>query len=165
MECDVCFYTFYEEDDFFPLHCCKNNRVCQSCLQLLLIPQCPFCRSNLPHLQDKKCSISYTNTQTFFSRDLEYYINPYDEYYTDSRALRRQMKRIRKLKEREEHDRRNRYLQLMHHEESKSELVRQIKEDIHHYHQEDDIFSMEEEDEISSEGNTMVSLHQKDNPF
>jgi len=75
------------------------------------------------------------------------------------------MKRIRKLKEREEHDRRNRYLQLMHHEESKSELVRQIKEDIHHYHQEDDIFSMEEEDEISSEGNTMVSLHQKDNPF
>jgi len=150
MECDVCFYTFSQEDDFFELSCCKNNRVCQSCIQLLLIPQCPFCRASLslPCTADRKLSISYTSRDTLYGNDSDYYINPYDEYYTDSRALRRQMKRIRKLREREAHDRRNRYLHLInttnslssfdtpssHHNHQRNEVQQHIREELQQYH-------------------------------
>jgi hypothetical protein len=62
-------------------------------------------------------------------------LDPMDELYTDSRILRRQMKRLRKLQERERESENNRRLNMVMHEsrkeasKRKKEIQDQIKED------------------------------------
>lgn len=119
-ECDICCFS-QTLSDFYSLSCCKNNKVCNSCIKLLTVALCPFCRQIIPNLDNKRLALSCNSTD----RDLEYYsnlynttyqnsfdnnlsinhqsylINPLDDSFTDSRILRRHIRRIRKLEERE----------------------------------------------------------------
>lgn len=137
MNCDVCFYSC-QESELFDLICCKNNNLCILCLDLLLIPQCPFCRTPLDYKKEKIKSQSFTHSHLLYDIDSIYLINPYDNSYKDSRTLQRQIKKIRKLLERNQHDERNKYLNLFHQENKKS-IKKLIKQKI-----EEEIFLMED---------------------
>lgn len=110
-ECGICFYEVAREK-FFDLVCCgNNNRMCKYCLELLLVPLCPFCRTRIPGLPDKEDAMQFRGAISLDSYTLlppMYALNPMDDSYVDSRILRRQMKRLRKLQERERNDNRNR---------------------------------------------------------
>jgi hypothetical protein len=138
MECGIC-YFFLESSEFFPLQCCKNNNVCLHCIELLTTPLCPFCRARIPNLDDKRLAISHSPAPSNTLSLNLYSINPYDDAYIDSRSLRRQMKRIRKLQERERDIAYSRYMSSVtrhNRTQKKQELDAQIKE-------ERDIFDME----------------------
>jgi len=122
-DCDICYFS-QSPDCFYQLDCCKNNKVCTGCIDLLTVALCPFCRKIIPNLENKQTSIScstdmsdleyysrlynttYTNNidNTDANINYQYYlINPLDDYYADSRILRRHIRRMRKLEQRE-HD-------------------------------------------------------------
>lgn len=130
MECNICYFN-YPIDDFFVLQCCKNNNVCKQCINLLTTPLCPFCRTKISELSDKRMAYSYPNTSHI--PNLDYFINPYDDTYIDSRILRRQMKRLRKLQERERDRIYNQNLATayrLNKQSNKKEIQKQIKDDI-----------------------------------
>jgi len=101
MECGICYFSVQSEN-IFHLSCCKNNYVCLDCIHLLTTPLCPFCRARIQSLPDKRIAHSYQEPTTYpFIHHNETFINPFDDMYLNSRSLRRQMKRLRKLQERE----------------------------------------------------------------
>lgn len=126
MDCGICYFTF-PDYDFFQLFCCKNNFVCMQCINLLTTPLCPFCRARIPSLQEKRFAISYQETS--ISRIPIYTIDPLDDNYLDSRILRRQMKRLRKLQERERDQLRNQQLVQEFKRKKNRELELQIQEE------------------------------------
>ena len=137
MDCSICYFTFSSHKQFHELQCCKNNLICLHCVELLLSPVCPFCRAPMPHLSYKNpklLSSSVPTTSTIYWNDLQ--LNPFDDVYTDSRILRRQMKRIRKLQERERQRLYNQQLNIVL-KQSKTHLKREIdnhiKEDYDSY--------------------------------
>jgi hypothetical protein len=70
-----------------------------------------------------------------------------DDIYTDSRILRRHMKRLRKLQERERDALRNRQLSEIYRENKqhyRREMARQISEEKRFYEEEQDQFSMDD---------------------
>jgi len=121
-DCDICCFP-QTLSEFYNLSCCKNNKVCNSCIKLLTVALCPFCRQIIPNLDNKRVAVSCNNTeydlayysnlynttyqdnmgnQTNTNTNYQYYlINPLDDHYTDSRILRRHIRRMRKLEERE----------------------------------------------------------------
>jgi hypothetical protein len=130
MECNICYFD-YPHNDFFVLQCCKNNNVCKQCINLLITPLCPFCRTIISELSDKRMAYSYPTNSHISNND--YFINPYDDTYIDSRILRRQMKRIRKLQERERDRLYNQNIAMayrLNKQSNKKEIQKQIKEDI-----------------------------------
>jgi len=131
MECNICYFYFLKED-FFELACCKNNLVCKDCIDLLLTPQCPFCRTHIQGLSEKRMATSYSApTQPIMNTSL--FIDPYDDIYIDSRTLRRQMKRIRKLQERERDKLNNQNLMLaykLNKQANKKEINQDMKEQL-----------------------------------
>ena len=144
--CDICFYEM-GRDELFILQCCKNNSMCLKCLDLLTKSLCPFCRT--PFEYDKpRISRSYEEPLSWVSSHDQYFftdpytpINPYDDYYTDSRILRRAIKRLRKLQERELHNSRNRDLNRAINSSIRSErtfLQKMVTEGIEIYHLEKD---------------------------
>jgi hypothetical protein len=132
MECGICYYS-HPIEEIFELFCCKNNHVCQQCIKLLVVPLCPFCRTKIPGLENKRMAVSYENpSMTFFNQD---FIDPRDDIYIDSRILRRQMKRLRKLQERERERIFNRNLSAAYRNSKKSmknSLQQEIREEQFH---------------------------------
>ena len=157
MECGICYFSF-EKEEFFELRCCKNNHVCKSCLDLLITPLCPFCRARIEGLEGKRASISYEPPSSmmmggnsgFFSSSSLPLIDPLDDMYTDSRILRRQMKRLRKLQERERDRLHNRNLSFVMREnkkKTKARINREIEEDQSFFMEEENNERGEEEDD------------------
>lgn len=144
MDCSICYFSYPAPEDFFELTCCKNNLICHHCIKLLYTPICPFCRtsiSNYPGSPLLSISAPITNNYWF-----NYQINPLDDTYVDSRILRRRMKRLRKLQERER-DRQNNIIYSQTIKESKNhykkEIERIISSDYDSYKYNDIIFNME----------------------
>lgn len=98
-DCDICYETSMS---IISLTCCKKSKkICDSCLNCLKTPLCPWCRveldkqllKNNKNINSKSLPIpgliqswgEYIDNQTT--------INPYS--YDDSRRLRRQMRRLR----------------------------------------------------------------------
>jgi len=94
-------------------------------------PLCPYCRTMIPSLSDiKRHAVSYQQP-TIYPHVSVININPFDDIYLDSRILRRQMKRLRKLQERER-DRLNNQQLASAYRNSKKEhrkIAEQIKEE------------------------------------
>lgn len=107
-------------------------------------PLCPYCRTMIPSLSEtKRFAISYQQPATYPQVsviNVNLYINPLDDTYLDSRILRRQMKRLRKLQERERDRLNNQQLSLAY-RNSKKEHKREIAEQIQ---EEKEIFEMDE---------------------
>ena len=147
MDCGICYFTFPIQD-FFQLECCKNNNVCRQCIELLTNPLCPYCRAHIPSLSGKRLAVSYQDTTISSPRVYQpFQLDPMDDIYTDSRILRRQMKRLRKLQERERDALRNRQLSEIYKENKqhyRREMTRQISEDKSSYDEEQDQFSMDD---------------------
>jgi hypothetical protein len=160
-ECGICFYEVAQEK-FHPLECCQNrNRMCNYCLELLIVPLCPFCRTRIPGLPDKEDPQQFRGAVSLDSYSLLpplYVLNPLDDSYLDSRILRRQMKRLRKMQERERHNDMNRRTNYLLNERKKREQQQkrddredEIKVGLDLYHasvketeeEEEDIFEME----------------------
>lgn len=152
-ECKICYYEFLSSE-FYELRCCRNhNRVCRHCIDLLIVPLCPFCRTRIEGLPDR--SPQFRGATSLDSSDIWnasnfdssfHFVNPMDDSYLDSRILRRQMKRLRKLQERERQADQNRRINTTFNEtireKKKKDLQQQIRE-------EQEIFDMEQEEESS----------------
>lgn len=126
MDCGIC-YSVLPPDAFYTLTCCKNNHACKDCIDLLLVPLCPFCRARLS-LPAKRMAISLPSSGPTH----EFWIDPMDVLYTDSRILRRQMRRLRKLQDRERDQLRNQQLAWINRvskEKQRQALRRQIMEE------------------------------------
>jgi len=93
MECDICCITQY---NFFKLQCC-NNQMCRDCLDLLVNSRCPFCRREIPELQNR-VPRSLPNAAQTIESPLFFL---YDDIFTESRIYRKYLKRMRKLEQRE----------------------------------------------------------------
>jgi len=140
-ECGICFYEVSVEK-FFDLPCCQNrNRMCKYCLELLLVPLCPFCRTRIPGLPDREDPTRFRGGVSLDAYTLlppMHVLNPLDDSYVDSRILRRQMKRLRKLQERERHNDTNRRTNYImnerrrqeQHPQRRNEIQEQIREDL-----------------------------------
>ena len=108
-ECDIC-YLKKPKSDFFSLKCCKNYRICKTCVEFLVQPKCPFCRDfleNLPPNVRSSRSTSITTSDEFFRPIVEPLSNydngvtSFDDTFTYSRIYRRRMRRYTKLRQRE----------------------------------------------------------------
>ena len=131
-ECGICFYEV-SLDKFHELPCCQNrNRMCKYCLELLIVPLCPFCRTRIPGLADKEDPSRFRGGVSLDSYTMlppMYALNPLDDSYLDSRILRRQMKRLRKLQERERGAEANRRTNSLYNERRRREQ-QQARDDI-----------------------------------
>jgi len=95
-ECTIC-YDQRREDDFFTLTCCHEKQICSACLRCLVTPQCPYCRGVIPQIKDDpryRMAHSAPSAPSYMMMERTERI--------ESRILRRQMKRLRKLEMREE---------------------------------------------------------------
>jgi hypothetical protein len=98
-ECTICFYKYLNED-FFVLHCCAS-KLCNTCSESLTVPLCPYCRKEIPELKGNiryKLSVSFETdflTQSTIESLLYIEIDR-PVSYTESRILRRQIRRQRK---------------------------------------------------------------------
>lgn len=108
-ECFICCFKYLEQD-FFILSCCLK-KICKNCINYLVVPLCPYCRCIINSIKDNdkyKMSISYDSsylTQSSIQELLTTDIN-----ITESRIVRRQIRRRRKLENRELDKRRNKEL-------------------------------------------------------
>jgi hypothetical protein len=135
--------------------CCQNrNRVCRYCIELLTVPLCPFCRTRIQGLPERTpefrgaSSLDISEQISFFDSSF-HFVNPLDDSYLDSRILRRHMKRLRKLQERERQVERNRRLNIAFNEWSRQQ--RQQERDLQeHIKEERELFYMEHDDDVSS---------------
>lgn len=149
-ECAICYYDT-SSSDFYDMQCCKNNRICRHCIELLTVPLCPFCRTRIQGLPEKmenqfRGAISLGGGHE--DSPILLFVNPMDDMYIDSRILRRQIKRLRKVQERERQAEYNRHFNSIMNEsnrqQKKKELTLQIKE-------EKDIFLFEQDDDEDGE--------------
>jgi hypothetical protein len=140
MDCGICYYNYTRVEDIFPLTCCKNNILCLRCVQLLTNPLCPFCRARIPDLPEKsRMAISYEAESTLTpspQREWRSASLPLsatlDEAYIDSRTMRRRLRRLRKLQQREDDRVYNRNLTRVMRESRSSmrnSISQQIQED------------------------------------
>lgn len=120
-ECGICYYETKPEN-VFSLACCQDrNLMCVACLHLLLTPICPFCRKPIVNLPP-----SYSNSSSLFTSNATslpetrsvpssflHLIDPSDDTLVSSRSLRRRMKRMRKVQERERQAEYNRQLNIV----------------------------------------------------
>ena len=140
-ECAICYYET-PPDKFYDLSCCGNkNRVCRDCIDLLLVPLCPFCRTRMEGLPDRSDPTppfrGAVSLDAYTLLPPMYSLNPMDDSLLDSRILRRHMKRLRKLQERERNNEQNRRINYVMNEHKRREQLRkQAKE-------EQDIFEMD----------------------
>lgn len=107
-ECPICYFKMDCEVGSHLLTCC-NHQICHACLRLLKKPVCPFCRKPItdsPYQYSH--SVPPDPSPILMLNTDDYSIDPYSQ--ENSRSLRRQMKRLRKLQERE---RRNAYNRLL----------------------------------------------------
>ena len=108
IEGEICNICYIDKKDLNILECCKNTKkICNDCLDCLTSPVCPYCRQDLPksltkEIKPSSCpSYSVGHWITNESRFL--LIDPYSAEYSDSRVLRRQMRRMRRNYYRERH--------------------------------------------------------------
>lgn len=146
MECGICYHNFNDDSDFFNLNCCKNNRVCNECINLLKTAICPFCRAKIPDInRNHPISKSYSPPSHYYYDnllDINYQIDPMDDMYLDSRILRRQINRMRKLQERERDRLYNKNLAKMF-KESKKYLKNNIRNEINNDIRDFELFEMD----------------------
>ena len=102
MNDNVCNICYMEKEDINNLECCKNTKkICNECLDCLKSPICPYCRQNLPSSLNKvvhpsSCPADFS-FNTWMSNESRYMlIDPYSPEYQDSRALRRDIRRMRR---------------------------------------------------------------------
>lgn len=152
-ECGICYYEVATEK-FHDLTCCENhNRMCTYCLELLLVPLCPFCRTRIPGLPEKNEFRGAVSLDTYTLLPPMYALNPLDDSYLDSRILRRQMKRLRKLQERDRNASENRRTNYLLNERKKrdqqqkrDDIAEEIKEGLETFRRvasEEGIFDMD----------------------
>lgn len=146
MDCGICYYNYSREDDFFSLTCCKNNIICLHCVHLLTTPLCPFCRARIPGLPDtatRRMASSYEAesvlTSSSWTPGSLPFISNIDEQYIDSRLMRRRLRRLRKLQQREDNRFYNRNLTRAL-RESRSSVRNNIQQQIQ---QDREIFDMD----------------------
>ena len=98
--CETCTICYEETQSFHALNCCDaDKKICKKCINCLRSPLCPYCRNTLDkgllennlHVQSAPETVSWTS----FMED-ELLINPYDPEFSDSRILRRQIRRMRR---------------------------------------------------------------------
>jgi len=166
MDCGICYYNYSREEDIFNLKCCKNNIICLRCVHLLTTPLCPFCRariSDLPETATKRMAMSYEAESTLRAPTLSPFIitppqhhahtppwmtstsmpsmrnSSGDDIYIDSRTMRRRLRRLRKLQQREDDRIHNRNLTRVL-RESRSSTRNSIQQQIQ---QDREIFEMD----------------------
>ena len=139
-DCSICFNPC-NLDNFFQLQCCMN-KMCKICLDSLLVPLCPYCRNLIPSIKDDpkyRLSISYDTshlTQSTIQNLIETtpVISSNSTLLSESRILRRQIRRQRKLESRELDKIRNKEL-------SRSRRMKELKNQIN---EEQDLFFFED---------------------
>lgn len=108
-ECNIC-YLEKDNNDFYSLSCCTKQTICKTCIELLVQPKCPFCRSPLEmqnNLSRASRSSSISTPDEFFRpiaepiSFLDTHIESFDDTYNYSRIYRRRMRRYTKLRQRE----------------------------------------------------------------
>lgn len=119
IECSICCVSWCQSIDVLSLTCCKNI-ICNQCVKSLIVPLCPFCRSVIQEVQDDeiyKKGYSYHDTLSEHTisqitqtqnQTQDTNIQSIDDTHIVSRILRRKIKRIRKLRDREK-NRQNNY--------------------------------------------------------
>lgn len=133
-ECPICYYKMDTGVGSHLLICC-NHEICHSCLALLKKPVCPFCRKPVTDSPYQYSQSLPNHSPIFLLSEYDYSIDPYSQ--ETSRSLRRQMKRLRKIQERERRNAYNRVLNQtlaasyqMTKEAQKRLITQQIDEDI-----------------------------------
>jgi len=107
IECSICCCST-SQSEIISLTCC-NNQICNTCIESLVVPLCPYCRSVIKEIQDKdiyKQGYSYNDTLSSYtisqlSTPSPPLLRPIDDTQIISRIIRRKIRRLRKLRERE----------------------------------------------------------------
>lgn len=101
MEGNMCNICYIEKEDLNILECCKNTKkICNECLDCLTRPICPYCRQSLPtnltkNIEPSSCP-NYTMSNWMSNESRYLLIDPNSQEYSDSRILRRQIRRMRR---------------------------------------------------------------------
>lgn len=90
---EICIICFEQRCEFFQLHCCKDKRLCTTCLRKLCSPLCPYCRHPIDGLIVDKPTSQPVHDDVF---PREYTMIEDDSFY-ESRILRRSARRMYKL--------------------------------------------------------------------
>lgn len=129
IECSICCFS-WDTNEMLSLDCCKNE-VCNSCIDSLVVPICPYCRSVIPELRENKIykqGYSYNDSLNDYTISQllqhEETVRSMDDTHIESRILRRKIRRIRKLREREINTQRSKRQQ---------EIRRHIQEELDFY--------------------------------
>ena len=100
-ECSIC---YEKKKSFFQLTCCSGYHICTCCSHKLRQPSCPFCREPIIGLKSL-----FLNDDEF----IRFYDNyslwgPMEEIFLESKWYRRHYRRLKRLRDREEHNTENR---------------------------------------------------------
>lgn len=149
-DCNICLET---RSEFFHLSCCRH-KMCKRCLESLTTPVCPYCRQIIREVQDdqryrhaRSYEMDYLTEQTISTYISSTAIPPEVSelippiFIPDSRIMRRQIRRIRRLRQREEDRANNRERSRIY--VSRSQRIQELRE-----HVSDSIFAMDEEDGV-----------------
>lgn len=104
IDCHIC-YEKVASVHF--LSCCKEKQICQSCLNCLRVPLCPYCRSVIPEIRKDpryNLSCSYVPVSQYLIDQQANLLAHHgmadatiDPRLIGSRILRRRLRRLRKL--------------------------------------------------------------------
>lgn len=65
--CAIC-YESRAPKHFFPLTCCKNNKICYFCLGRLITETCPYCRTVIKKFSIKRYKMEETTISSRIER-------------------------------------------------------------------------------------------------
>jgi len=128
MECKIC-YQMIDSSERYPLGCCQVNVLCQHCFEQLQYPHCPFCRSPLDIWPSGCYSRSLPTYSSFMMIPTEELFFSVDDIDV-SRSQRRQLRRLRKLEQRELERNYNRELTSLLSKSYRTQQRQHIQDDI-----------------------------------
>lgn len=104
-DCDICYREGAACENLYILTCCKNNNICMDCRELLIIDNCPFCRTALSNSYSNRTrsnSVTIDYNSTMIVSFLDEHIDDYsfDDITYYSKIYRRKRLRMLKIRER-----------------------------------------------------------------
>lgn len=103
-ECSICYEN---TDKFFPLFCCSGYNICFNCTGKLVKPSCPFCREPIYGLAPNE-NMHEDNMVNFYENYILWHTT--EDRMLESKWYRRHLRRLEKLKQRNDNAIRNRKL-------------------------------------------------------
>lgn len=128
MECNIC-YQMIDSSERYPLTCCQVNALCHHCFEQLQYPHCPFCRNKLEIWPSGCYSRSLPTYSSFMMIPTEELFFSVDDIDV-SRSQRRQLRRLRKLEQRELERNYNRELTSLLSKSYRTQQRQHIQDDI-----------------------------------